>query len=153
MRTLRFEYVIDWRTLSSFHTCIREMMLEDRTKALQTLFCFNCLVCSGYFFRVNPYRVTAICLSLLFYADSIFFRKSNREFLQKIFYFFTCDIPHLLQTCTSKHKEMVSDMVRYTKMPFCGLRPFLRMVVDVAKVQQLFVEGAEGAQVNSCSAS
>jgi len=31
------------------------------------------------------------------------------------------------------YREMVSDMVRYTKMPFCGLRPFLRMVADVAK--------------------
>ena len=28
---------------------------------------------------------------------------------------------------------MVSDMVRYTKLPFCGLRPFMRMVADVAK--------------------
>ena len=31
------------------------------------------------------------------------------------------------------YREMVSDMVRYTKLPFCGLRPFLRMVADVAK--------------------
>lgn len=31
------------------------------------------------------------------------------------------------------YREMVSDMVRYTKMPFCGLKPFLRMVADVAK--------------------
>ena len=144
-----FEHVIDWRTLSSFHTCIREMMLEDRTKALQTLFCFNFLVCSGYFFRVNPYRVTEICLSRLFYADSNLFWKSKRDLLQKTFYFFTCDIPHLPQSCTSKPKEMVSDMVRYTKMPFCGLRPFLRMVADVAKVQQLFVEGSG----EFCSAS
>ena len=137
-----FEHVIDWRTLSSFHTCIREMILEDRTKALQTLFSFNFLVCSGYFFRVNPYRVTEICLSRLFYADSNLFWKSKRDLLQKTSYFFTCDIPHLPQSCTSKPKEMVSDMVRYTKMPFCGLRPFLRMVADVAKVQQLFVEGS-----------
>eukprot|EP00435_Cladocopium_sp_Y103_P035225 s2362_g9.t1 len=31
------------------------------------------------------------------------------------------------------YREMVSDMVRYTKIPFCGLKPFLRMVADVAK--------------------
>ncbi|CAJ1358273.1 unnamed protein product [Effrenium voratum] len=31
------------------------------------------------------------------------------------------------------YREMVSDMVRYTRLPFCGLRPFLRMVADVAK--------------------
>ncbi|CAE7229771.1 unnamed protein product [Symbiodinium necroappetens] len=31
------------------------------------------------------------------------------------------------------YREMVSDMVRYTKLPFCGLRPFMRMVADVAK--------------------
>mmetsp|Transcript_64660 Transcript_64660/g.115014 ORF Transcript_64660/g.115014 Transcript_64660/m.115014 type:complete len:723 (-) Transcript_64660:62-2230(-) len=31
------------------------------------------------------------------------------------------------------YREMVSDMVRYTKLPFCGLRPFMRMVADVAR--------------------
>lgn len=31
------------------------------------------------------------------------------------------------------YREMVSDMVRYTKIPFCGLKPFLRMVANVAK--------------------
>ena len=24
-------------------------------------------------------------------------------------------------------------MVRYTRLPFCGLRPFMRMVADIAK--------------------
>ena len=31
------------------------------------------------------------------------------------------------------YREMVSDMVRYTRLPFCGLRPFMRMVADIAK--------------------
>jgi len=31
------------------------------------------------------------------------------------------------------YREMVSDMVRYSRLPFCGLMPFMRMVLDVAK--------------------
>jgi len=31
------------------------------------------------------------------------------------------------------YREMVSDMVRHTRLPFCGLRPFMRMVADIAK--------------------
>ena len=31
------------------------------------------------------------------------------------------------------YREMVSDMVRYTKLPFCGLRPFMRMVADIGR--------------------
>jgi len=30
------------------------------------------------------------------------------------------------------HREMVSDMVRYSRLPFCGLRPFMRMVAATA---------------------
>lgn len=33
----------------------------------------------------------------------------------------------------SPYREMVSDMVRWTKLPFCGLRPFMRMVTDIAE--------------------
>ncbi|CAK9034546.1 unnamed protein product, partial [Durusdinium trenchii] len=31
------------------------------------------------------------------------------------------------------YREMVSDMVRYTRLPFCGLRPFMRMVASIAQ--------------------
>eukprot|EP00933_Yihiella_yeosuensis_P062882 TRINITY_DN658_c0_g3_i2.p1 TRINITY_DN658_c0_g3~~TRINITY_DN658_c0_g3_i2.p1 ORF type:complete len:438 (+),score=80.06 TRINITY_DN658_c0_g3_i2:75-1316(+) len=31
------------------------------------------------------------------------------------------------------HREIVSDMVRFTKLPFCGLRPFMRMITDLAE--------------------
>ena len=40
---------------------------------------------------------------------------------------------YVFHLMTFRLKEMVSDMVRYTKIPFCGLKPFLRMVADVAK--------------------
>ena len=40
---------------------------------------------------------------------------------------------YVFHLMTFRPKEMVSDMVRYTKIPFCGLKPFLRMAADVAK--------------------
>jgi len=55
-------------------------------------------------------------------------------------------------------REMASDMVRYTQTPFCGMRPFVKLVDNVARDENCtlggacsftFVEG--GAHIGDCT--
>merc|ERR1719198_458263 len=54
------------------------------------------------------------------------------------------------------HREMVSDMVRYSRLPFCGMRPFMMLVEQMARSQECkspchitFVEG--GPHIGDCT--
>merc|ERR1719333_1696501 len=54
------------------------------------------------------------------------------------------------------HREMVSDMVRYSRLPFCGMRPFMMLIEQIARSQECkapchvtFVEG--GPHIGDCT--